>query len=198
MSGCKHGRLGPPGRHGGEGVGAPAPGQCHTVMPAPARALPGDRGCRGCGRASGERASAGLDEPRLVGVDATCTRSRTPSFINTWVTCVLTVALTTNASAISLLDRPVVRSLSTSASRSVSWLSSVLADGGGGDRRTNSSMTARVTEGSTRASPAAEDEVDAFGSADVDVVSDEGFEEAKVWYQKSEKVSSCEPISVNI
>ena len=103
--------------------------------------------CSPCRRLGGRRRAA--TRPISYASTTACTRSRRPSFISTFETCVLTVASpTTSASAISALDIPRASSSSTSRSRSVS---SDSASGrrptGAGSRRPTRSSSWRVTAG---------------------------------------------------
>jgi len=80
--------------------------------------------------------------------------------------CVLTVpALTTSRSAISAFDSPRASSSSTSRSRSVRPSSTGAGGLGDGERRTNSSITERVTAGAISASPRATTSIAASSSS---------------------------------
>ena len=85
-----------------------------------------------------------------------CTRSRSPSLASRLPTCVLTVAsLMNRAAAISVLLPPLARSTSTSRSRAVSEASRAGEGEVSGGLRANASMRRRVTDGASRAWPAA-------------------------------------------
>src|SRR5215475_15713382 len=97
------------------------------------------------------------------------TRSRAFSLASRWLTWVLVVAaLIESLSAISVLDRPVAMSASTSRSRVVMAAMAVgawVAGAGGAGRRTNSATSRRVTLGASSASPAATTLIAAIRSA---------------------------------
>ena len=123
---------------GGRGRSAARPGPATVVA---ARRLAACRDGPGRTRSRGRRPAPGPAGPSLA---------------STWATWLLTVVSeSTRSAAISALERPRASAVNTSSSRGVSRRSGSGTPAPGGGRRTHSSISRRVSAGSSRAEPSA-------------------------------------------